>query len=54
MYASIRKTSFAHAASIIASPQARLIASGFSQSTCLPASAVLIAHSTCSGCGVAM
>ena len=44
----------ATAASIIASAQALLIASGFSHSTCLPASAVLIAHSTCIGCGVAM
>ena len=53
MYASIRKTSLRTAASIIASAQALLIASGFSHSTCLPASAALIAHSGCIGCGVA-
>jgi len=42
------------AASTIADASCAFMPSGFSTSRCFPASAALIAHSACCGCGVAM
>ena len=52
--ASMVKPTAAHGAATTFSASLRLTVSGFSQRMCLPASAALIVHSACSGCGVAM
>ena len=49
MNASIRNTSWAAAASIIAAAARWFMPIGFSTSRCLPAAAALIAHSACAG-----
>ena len=53
MKASPMKVPARRAAWKTASASRRVSAMGFSTSTCLPASAALIAHSACCGCGVA-
>ena len=53
MKASARKTLAFFAAAIMAIASAQSTPSGFSQRTCLPASAALIPQWTWSGCGVA-
>ena len=54
MKASPRKVPALRAAWIIAPASKAVSPIGFSQSTCLPASAALIAHSAWLGCGVAI
>ena len=53
MNASPMKVPARRAAWNAASASQAVMASGFSTSTCLPASAALIAHSAWCGCGVA-
>ena len=54
MKASAMKVPASRAAWKTASASQAVSAIGFSTSACLPASAALIAHSACCGCGVAM
>ncbi len=54
MNASPMKVPACRAAWNMASASHAVMAKGFSTSTCLPASAALIAHSACRGCGVAI